>query len=78
MIYKNLVIFSSIVIIICGVPLGYLAYTIPIEQQIAIKNQPLVKNCIPVGPDIEIPRKSIGNNTHLFDLRTCQWIDSQN
>ena len=73
--YKNLVIFSSVVIIICGVPIGYLAYVIPIDEQIAIKNQPLVKNCIPVDPDDEISRKIIGNNTHIFDLRTCQWIE---
>lgn len=67
--------FSTVVCTIFGIQIGYLAYIIPIDEQIAFKNQPLVKNCIPVGPDDEVSRKIIRNQTHIFNLRTCQWLE---
>jgi len=72
--YKNLIIFVVVIGTILGISIGYLVYAVPIDRENTAKNHPLVINCVPVGPDGEIPAMgTIGNYTHIFDLRTCTW-----
>lgn len=63
--YKNLIVFSGVVSVILIPIFGYLSYVVPMEEQKRIHNLPLVKNCIPVGPDDMIPDIRIGNYTHV-------------
>jgi len=71
--YKNLIIFSGVISTIIIFTFGYLLYSAPIEEQKRIHNLPLVKNCIPIGPDEVVDSFQIGNYTHIFDLRSCEW-----
>ena len=69
------IIFIVITLIIVSIISAYfiLDYKMTSDQNTLIHNHPLVKNCIPAGPDEAVMTILIENQTHTFDLGNCIW-----
>ena len=73
--YKNLLIFSIIVVTVIGILLSYVAYRLPIDHNTMIHEHWRVIECIPVEPDEYKSELGLHNDTHIFNERICKWIE---